>query len=274
MDDFDLAQWDNMMSVAVENMETGDADEPKHYHCGEIHKRINPLTGQFVVETWFCKKYHTCAICRARKQKALLDRIAPLINDPQIRVILHNRPIAELNQQYKGRLHIPLDDGGYYSLVQSSDNSIGQPLTKELAQTLASHGVVPAGKRISGNLGKKPLPGDGGLMDDQMIVEKKEEITRRVFKYVDKDGNVEDKELVNKIESETIAETAELDPQDVDQLQDAIYVREQKLIEVSRRYGVEILFLYKETKQVLISQLKWGINRNALAESSISTGNV
>lgn len=231
----------------------------RNFVCGEIHKYLNPHTGKYVWERRTCKKYRTCPICKAQKQKAFSEEFAPFVNDPTIRVIAHSDNIKEYNDIYSERIHVPKGGGEYFSIIRTDDPSIGQPLTQEMLNEISSYAVAPKGKRISGNLGKKPsVPGQTKSEDDFP-----DEITRRVFKYCDSEGNnCEDKQVIAKIEKETLAETDDLDPKDSYQVQDAIYVREQKTVEVAKRYNIEILFLYTETIIVYANRIKWKEGKN------------
>lgn len=258
---FDPSIWEKMVSPPVNE----DEEDYSRFKCGEFHWHFDPLTGRNVKKPHFCRKYHTCPTCKAMKEKELYDRIKPLIDNPKIRLIVHNDCIANLNKTYDNRLHVPGEGGVYYSLVESDDLNVGKPLTEELAQIISAHAVTPSGKRISGKLGKISSGTGPNPEADGLIMEMPEEITRRAFKFQTLDGeNFEDEVLISQIERITIQETIDLEPKTINQLQDAIYVREQKLVEVAGRYGLAILFLYIETRMVLESKIDWGQSKKWL----------
>lgn len=249
---------DNEVTMEINwDQDTDRIDRPvkKVYTCGEYQRKIDPHTGKVTWTRWYCRKYHTCPHCKGMKQKALTEKLTPFVNDPNIRVIPHSDDIKDYNDTYAERMHIPRGDGSYYTVVRSTDSSVGEPLTKEMLSEISNYAVAPQGKRISGNLGKQAsIPGGNKQQDDDFP----EEVKRRVFKYVDEDEkNFEEKKVISQIEKELDKETADLDPKNALQVQDAIYVKEQKLIEIAKRYNVEILFLYTETIIVYANRIQW-----------------
>lgn len=259
---FDI-NWDSHVDHIEERTQ-------RHYTCGEYRRSVDQHTGKITWVRWFCKKYHTCLTCKAHKQKTLTDQLTPFLNDPNIRVIAHSDDIKEYNDTYPERLHIPKGEGEYLSIVRTDDTSIGQPLTREMLAEISNCAVAPKGKRISGNLGKS-----ASVSSKKQETDFPDEITRRVFKYCDSEGNnCEDKKVISQIERETEKETSDLDPKDCYQVQDAIYVREQKLIEVAKKYNIEILFLYTETIIVYANRINWQKDKNAPIRPPVPTPNV
>lgn len=228
------------------------------WRCGELHWKTDPHTGKRELHRWTCKD-RDCPTCTKVKQLALKGRLEDIYHlNKSVRVILHNGSIADLNKEYPERLHLPFSENEYYSLVVS-DKEEGQPLTPELIDKLSLLAVAPKGKRMSGNLGKKPaLPKAKKEEGEEDLFSKGEEVSRRVYKFVDAEGdNFEDKEILEKIELEVIEETKELDPRTATQVEEAIKKVENTQEEVAKKYGLEILFLYQETVLVYQDKIDW-----------------
>lgn len=229
------------------------------YRCGEYHSKTDVNTGKKIWFQWSCKKYHDCPICAKTKQGEFKKRLEDIYHsDKPIRVILHNSPIKDLNEDYPDRLHIPFTEKEYYSLVES-DGEEGQPLTPELIEKLSLLAVAPKGKRISGNLGKKAsTPPSKEEKSEILLEDSSAQIERRVYKFVSKDGeNFEDMKTLELIESKVIEKTKHLNPKSVGEVEEAIKEVEQANEEVAKEYDLEILFLYRESVVVYIDKVDW-----------------
>lgn len=231
--------------------------------CGEWHFRTDAESGMRVLEHWACKDYQNCPMCAKAKCLEFKSRLLDILHsDKPIRVILHNSSTKELNEQYEGAknvLHIPFNETDYFTLAES-DGDEGQPLTEELVNKLARLGVAPKGKRISGGLGKKPTAPKSENTHPLLEEEEngRQEISRRVYKFVDYSGNnFEDEGILREVELKVIEKTKDLLPENATQVEEAIKTVEETNEEVAKEYGLEILFLYTENITIYESKIDW-----------------
>lgn len=230
----------------------------KQWQCMEYHSGIDPHTGRRISQKWTCKDPHTCPFCRKAKQQELRERLTPLLDNNTIKVQLI--PLSQrdsVNKTYGTDivLHLPgLDE--CYTLVNDPD-APGIDFNADMLEVLVEKAVPPKGKRISGNLGKpkkEPMP----VTETQQDESDRGEVSRSVFKFVDDNGdNVTDKELIEKIDQAVIEETQDLDPKTIEEVQNCLYLLEEKTIEIAARYEVQILFLYTENTLVFINRIDW-----------------
>lgn len=240
-----------LADLTEEEQEEATRLEPRRV-CGEFHRYFSVETGVPVYKPWFCKDYHHCEKCRARKEEELKKRVLPLINQDAKVLTRPETDRAKLVKKYgkENCLFIPHNDQ-VICVIKTSQN-IGEPLTNELAYEICAHAVPPKGKRISGNLGKKASSGPPDIVEEEKLP-----VKRRVFKVTDKNDKPATQEQVDEIQKQVYEETKELDPHTADEAQWCVYVLEEKTRELAERRGLYVLFLYTETINVLESKIDW-----------------
>ena len=198
--------------------------------CGtRCRVRLNPLTRQVYHEVWHCKR-RECPRCTARKEKNLLDHMTKLVGKHYVIV---TRKEAEALVEKHGSVSTfvkPIDKD---HIMVINNKEIGETFTDDIARQYAK--VPPAGMNISGKPGKN----SGVLQDDSNPFEKQVEVSVAEF-VVD---TTQEQMLV--IQEEYNKETKDIQADDMEDLQEAVYQCENILQRIIKDKGIGIFFLYR-----------------------------
>ena len=197
--------------------------------CGTRGKlRLNPLTRKLYRGVWHCKR-RDCPKCTAKKEKDLLERMMKLAGNHY--TIVTPIEAAALVEQHSSIATFCKPIDGEHVLV-INDKGIGEVFTEQLARQYAK--VPPAGKNISGKLGKNSGVLVADAEDDNG---KKVEVSVAEFLV---DAN---QEQMLEIEEAYDKETKDIQPDKLEDCQKAIYQCENILQRIIKDKGIGIFFL-------------------------------
>ncbi len=198
--------------------------------CGtRCRVRINPLTRQVYHEVWHCKR-RECPRCTARKEKNLLERMKKLVGNSYTIVTPQEAETLVEVHSSNSILRIPIDKD---HIMVINDKGIGEAFTEQLARQYAK--VPPAGMNISGKLGKN----SGVLVEEDDPFEKRVEVSVAEF-VVDTT-----QEQMLAIQEEYDKETKDIQADEMEDLQKAVYQCENVLQRIIKDKGIGIFFLYR-----------------------------
>ncbi len=198
--------------------------------CGtRCRVRINPLTRQVYHEVWHCKR-RECPRCTARKEKNLLEHMKKLVGKHY--VIVSRKEAEALVQKHSSTSTFckPIDKD---HIMVINDKEIGETFTEQLARQYAK--VPPAGMNISGKLGKN----SGVLVEEDDPFEKRVEVSVAEF-VVDTT-----QEQMLAIQEEYNKEMKDIQADEMEDLQKAVYQCEDILQRIIKDKNIGIFFLYR-----------------------------
>lgn len=236
--------------------------------CGESRPKLNPKTGLWKVNPWLCHDYRNCENCKGLKQQANKIFLMELLQQGNMRYLPSTLDTSILNKQFGVNevKHYPQSDGTLYSVIHTTDESIGIPLTTEIIEQLALKSIPPDGKRLSGKLGSKPTPLKEPTEENTAI----ESVEVRTVRILDKNGNPVVRQIVSKLEREVTKNTMDLEPKTVEELQQAIIQVEEEMVKVAQSKGYETLFILTEVNYIKRDEIKWGERKEWLKNSQLT----
>lgn len=244
-----------------------DTSHPKVL-CGESRPKLNPRNGLWRVNPWLCHDYRDCDNCKGLKQQANKVFLMELLGQGDMRYLPSTLDTSTLNKQFGVNQvkHYPQFDGTLCSVIHTTDTSIGIPLTVEIIEQLALKSIPPDGKRLSGKLGSKPTPPKEPTEENMAI----ESVEVRTVRILDKNGNPVIRQIVSKLEREVTRNTIDLEPQTVEELQQAIIQVEEEMVKVAQSKGYETLFILTEVNHIRKDEIKWEERKEWLKNSQLT----
>lgn len=242
--------------------------------CGKPMHKFDKKLGKLVVAYYRrCKHYKDCPKCGDYKKEQARSSLTNLIDTTKY-IEGTEEEIKKFVRKYgtKKFHRIPLPDNRAAIIIDTEDE-IGEVFTQDKLNKVIHHYIPDDNRRVSGKLGvnvpvvKKEEKKEEELNWDKIEEEldKEKHTCECHYREMSIDFDSNSKEAPQTIQDiqQMVEDEVDIDnPDTKEKLQDAIFVCEQKVMDICHRYGMSFNFSCKKIEYIDIREVDWKWTKN------------